>query len=1088
MRQSCKYGLNGLVLLMLVLVGTLAAQTTKGTIAGVVSDAQGLVVSGASVTAAAMEGGDVRSATTGPIGEYRIESLSLGRYTVTVRAKGFAETIVEGVAVNASIITSTNVELKIAGGTETVTVEAGAETVQTESGELSKTIPQVDVKDLPYISLNPYQLAVSLPGVSTVAARDDMTNGQSFSVNGLRPRANNFLIDGFDNNDNGIAGQAFQPNNIEAVQEVAVLTNSYSAEFGRGGGSVSNLTFKSGNNNLHGAAWEQYSGSDLNALAPEQAVSGLTRPPQFVNNVFGFRFGGPAIKNKLFFFGTMQWNRNLGAQSTASLLTIPTAAGVQTLQSIGANSNVDLLLGALGDLRAPTEAGTVDIGQRPNCPAPCSVGYGFYQRSDTGKSLSREWTVRADYAGTNDSFLVRYTDSYGSLTPDLFANPASLPYADTMQGGPARLFGTMWAHTFSPTLLNEFRFSAQQIDFIFGPTASTLANPMAHLPQIWLNDTMYNVYWGGFSGGTFPQGRGHKTLQLQDAVSWTKGTHTLKLGVDLDILLIKDHIPFNSDGTMVVSGGGDCSAIGLGAPGEDSCTDLANYVDGYLGSGGSISKQFGNPLISVPTTQQAFYGQDSWKIRTNLTLDYGLRYEYQPPDANNVLPYPALNRKTFVTDDFFAQHEVKPARHNFGPRFGFAYTPRFWQSVLGENKTVIRGGWGMYYDAFFTNISNNTAGTFPNTTGGSVIGGNDRGLQNPLTAIAGIAAEADPSNTVWSVADDLKNPTTHQWNLNVQRELPAAMKMEVAYVGTRGEHLFFNEQWNPRVLETVGTLNPRLVADRGSVLVRANRGDSIYHGLQTTVTRQVGSLAVRGAYTWSRAIDNGSEVFTTSGGTNRWINTNDPHSDRGPSVFNRTHRAVFSYTYEFPSFKDKGVLTYVLGGWATSGVISFQTGAPETVYLGGYDQYGDGEMNNDRPSWGNPKAPLNYNSDSITGIGYDNGTGNLVDYFNRTVGGTVQDFRYILHPKNSGVYGNVTRNTFVYPGRQDWNLSVVKRIHMPYAEGHQFELRLDMFNAFNHPNLGVDSLNGNVLSPTFLDIPSTKRGSRNMAIWAKYSF
>src|SRR5207302_1331606 len=234
-----------------------------GTIAGVVTDAQGLVVPGASVTASAIELGEARSTTTGAQGEYRIEALTLGKYTLAVKASGFAETVVRDVVVNASLITAINIELKISGGVETVTVEAGAETVQTESGELSKTIPQVDVKDLPYISLNPYQLAVSLPGVSTVAARDDMTNGQSFSVNGLRPRANNFLIDGFDNNDNGIAGQAFQPNNIEAVQEVSVLTNSYAAEFGRGGGSVSNLTFRSGNNNFHGAAWEQYSGSDL---------------------------------------------------------------------------------------------------------------------------------------------------------------------------------------------------------------------------------------------------------------------------------------------------------------------------------------------------------------------------------------------------------------------------------------------------------------------------------------------------------------------------------------------------------------------------------------------------------------------------------------------------------------------------------------------------------------------------------------------------------------------------------------------------------------------------------------------------------
>jgi len=180
-----------LVMFAVALASTLNAQTTKGTIAGVVTDAQGLVVSGATVTAAAVEGGDVRSTTTGTNGEYRIEALNLGKYTVTVKAKSFAETIVRDVVVNASVITSKHVELKISGGVETVTVEAGAETIQTESGELSKTIPQVDVKDLPYASLNPYQLAVTLPGVMTVAGRDDATNGTAFAVNGLRPRANN---------------------------------------------------------------------------------------------------------------------------------------------------------------------------------------------------------------------------------------------------------------------------------------------------------------------------------------------------------------------------------------------------------------------------------------------------------------------------------------------------------------------------------------------------------------------------------------------------------------------------------------------------------------------------------------------------------------------------------------------------------------------------------------------------------------------------------------------------------------------------------------------------------------------------------
>ena len=504
MKLSSKYVLALLVVFALAVGGTLFAQTTKGTIAGVVTDAQGLVVPGATVNASAAEGGDVRSTTTGSNGEYRIEALNLGKYVVKVVAKGFAETIVRDVVVNASVITAANVELKVAGGNETVTVEAGAETIQTESGELSKSIPQVDVKDLPYSTLNPYQLATTLPGVATVAGRDDYTNGVGFSVNGLRPRANNFLIDGFDNNDNGITGQAFQPQNTEAVQEVTFLTNSYAAEYGRGGASVSNLTFRSGNNSFHGAAWEQYKGASLNAVSAEDRLGGATRPPQFVENIFGFRFGGPILRNKLFFFASSQWDKFRGVPSVPTL-NIPTAAGYQTLAALGSDAtnpttgaNANLITAAMGNLRAANIQGNVLIGARTACPATaidpatgqCQVEWGYFRRTDIGKQNSREWTARADYTLTNDSVMVRYTDSYNSSSPDLFANPGALPYADTQQSGPARIFGVMWAHTFSPTVLNEFRFSAQQIDFTFGPTAATEANPMAHLPTLTMDGTL----------------------------------------------------------------------------------------------------------------------------------------------------------------------------------------------------------------------------------------------------------------------------------------------------------------------------------------------------------------------------------------------------------------------------------------------------------------------------------------------------------------------------------------------------------------------------------------------------------------------
>lgn len=1112
MRLTARLVLAVFAIIALALMGTMSAQSTRGTIAGVVTDQQGAVVTGATVTATAVEGGEVRSATTGPQGEYRIEPLNPGTYSILVSATGFSKVKVDNIVVRTSSITSNNVQLSVGGTSETLEVQASADTIQTETGELSKTIPQTAIQDLPYASLNPYSLAVTLPGVATVAGRDDMTNGTSFSVNGLRPRSNNFLIDGFDNNDNGIAGQAFQPNNIESVQEVTVKTNSYSAEYGRGGGSVSNLSFRSGSNDVHGALWENYSGSKLNALDYPDKRNDLTRPAQFVNNIFGFRVGGPAIKNKLFYFGTIQWNRWYGAQA-ADGLYLPTEAGVNTLKSLQsvsptANSQIQLLLDAVGGLRGSAADGyTQPVGDRAGC-APsevdgtCSVDYGFFQRSDKGASLSREITGRVDYAGQNDSIFVRYTDSMSSLTPDLFANSSSLPYADTQQGGPARILGTMWAHTFTPNVINEFRFSAQQLNFSFSPTAATLANPMAHLPQMWFTDSL-GFYFGGFSGGLFPQGRGHKTIQFQDAIAINKGAHNMKFGVDLATLLINDQVPFNSDGTIVYSGGGDCSDIGLGDGTGDTlgCTDLANYVDGYLGPAGRIAKVFGNPRTSVPTTQQAYYFQDSWKLRPNFTLDYGIRYEYQPPDASNVLLYPALDPTQLATADFRTRWEQQPDRNNWAPRVGVSYTPKFWKSIFGEDKTVIRGGFGMFYDTFFTNMSNNTAATSPNAIGFNVDANTvpGRGFQNPLPAALAAGPVPNPLATTTSTYNNLVNPQTYQWNLNVQREVLGKTTVEVAYVGTRGERLFNGMQINPMdpdLYDTVNKKGVRVMSNRGSIIMRANQGDSIYHGLQTQVSRTVKSLTVRGSYTWSRALDNTSEIFQngTNAGSRYWMDLADPRSDRGPSNFNRTHRAAISYVYQLPALKGHGFLTAAFGGWETSGVLSFQSGTPGTIYLNGVDQNGDGETNNDRPFWGNPNAALDYSSacrksgsGCITGIGRYTSTGDLVDAWSGATG-TVSEFRYIYYPVNSGMNGNVTRNNFTFPGRMDWNATVIKHFRMPYAEGHEFQLRVDLFNPLNHRNLGVTSLNTNVRDQGFLNMDNTRSGNRTMSLWLKYQF
>jgi hypothetical protein len=1080
------------VLLLVIFVAAFGfAQSTNGTLAGTVTDSSGAVVPNAIVTATSETGSATRSATTGQSGEYRIESLTPGTYSLEIKASGFGTTKISNVNVRTSAVTSSNIELKVGNADTSVTIEASADAIQSESGELSKTIPQAAVVDLPYISLNPYSLATTLPGVTPPAGRDDFTNGSGFSVNGLRPRANNFLIDGFDNNDNGIAGQAFQPTNTEAVQEVTVLTNSYAAEFGRGGGSVSNLTYKKGTNNFHGGVWEQYNGSFLNALTTQQVGSTVdNRQPQTVSNIFGFRVGGPVIKNKLYAFSTVQWSRIFGAATSASSLTIPTAAGFATLSALApGNSNLTTLLGELGSLRGVTSPTTIDVGNRVGCGNPCMVEVGKFTRPDTTASIAHEWTSRVDYTpNENDSIFVRYTDAPGSFAPDLFANPGALPYRDTQQGGPTRLLGSMWAHTFNPSVVNEFRFSAQQIDFSFGPTATALASPFAFLPTYSIGGLRAgggSLGLGGFSQGVFPQGRGHKTFQLQDAVSIVKGRNSFKLGADLTVLLVNDRIPFNTNGSVAFAAGGSCPTAANAAA---ICTALANYIDDFSGASATLSKNFGSPLVNIPLNQQAYYFQGTFKAKSNLTLDYGVRYEYQPPDYANILPFPAIQRSTVATDPFQTAHSVVPDRNNWGPRVGFAYTPKFWNGLFGDDKTVLRGGYGVFYDSFFTNIVDNTASASPNTLGGTLLAGAGRGLSNPFGQISAITAAANSKTTITSVDSNLRNPMSQQWNLNVQRELPSHIVAEVAYVGTRGEHLWVNEQLNPVVLG-----GSRVIPTRGSISVRGNSGDSIYHGLQTSVTRNVHNLNLRGSYTWSRAIDNGSEVFVTSGGASRWENTQDPRSDRGPSAFNRTHRASLSYVYDLPFAKDKGFLTQVFGGWATSGVMSWQSGTPETVFLSGWDQNGDGEATNDRPSVGNPAAAINYSAACLnsanpcSGVGLVGAGGALTD-FNTGAAGTLANFRYIVNPVNSGVMGNVGRNTLTFPGRQDYNLSVIKRFSLPGNESHRLEFRADFFNAFNHPNAGVTNLVGNILDSDFLNTDITRDGGRVINLWLKYQF
>lgn len=1115
--------LIGLLAALLLFTERGFAQTSNGTIVGTITDKSGAAVPKATVKVSSEQYGEVpRVLTTDSAGGYRFESLLPGTYTVTVTAEGFDQLMIHNVQVKGSLEVTASGVLEVSAVKNTITVEASAaQELQTESGALGAEVSNAEISNLPFFSLNPIELVLTQPGVQDNTNQMGFSNGINFSVNGTRPRANNFLIDGQDNNDNSISGQAFQTMNPQAVQEVVILTNAYSAEYGRGGGSVTNEISKTGTNTFHGEAWELNRNNSFAAIPAENAVAGVKAIPRDNENTFGFDFGGPIKRNKLFVFGTAEWDRDFSA-AQGETLNIPTANGIATLQGLLPNVNVQLLLSSLAGLVAPSTGPnlfTVPLGPDPTTGVDRgSVEENTFQRSGIAeKGLTREWRTRLDWNATaSDTLYASYRRSDGSLTPDFFNNPGTLPPFDTQQGGPAQAFTGSWNHTFSTRAVNEFRFSYSNIDFTFGPTSAAASGPLANTPGISFNGASSLPTLGIPTG--FPQFRGHKSYQFQEALSYTVGRHTFKFGGDIDYLQVDDGIPFNSRGTL--------NFFGNKANGSTPAySDLANFIDNFTGQSGSVAINFGNPEIQPFVGIYAPYAQDTWHIRPNFTLGLGLRYEYWGT-VGNILSFPSIDTSKFglgvpnATLLDIASAKQVGDKNNFAPRVSFAYTPHFGQRFLGNEKTVIRAGYGVFYDGIFTNILDNTASTSPNATGGSFNAATNapgRGLANATGLLASVVPAPNPLALIESINSRIRNPLTHQWNLDIQRELPGGLIFTAAYVGTRGEHLFVNGALNPGINQFDANNNLiRMNPNFGDVVIRTNGGDSIYHSGQFTLDRKFShGLLLRAAYTYSKLIDDGSEVFTTTGNSTFPEIITQQSSDRGLSAFDRRHRFVATYVWDLPYLHGgenlgRNIASQITRGWAWSGTLTAQTGNPETISVG-FDANGDGRSGNDRPSIGNLKVPINYSaacftanpatSTCDTGVGFSFDGVNFVD-FNTNFGldpatgnftATKNDFRYLV---TLGQNGNLGRNTLIGPGQWFYNTSIARNFRL--HERHQLTLRMELFNAFNHPNLftdvpGVVAPNGfndiyTLTGPHFLNSALTIAGGRQLKLWLKYSF
>ncbi len=954
---------------------------------------------------------------------------------------------------------------------QSVTVEGGAPLIQASPMRGGDFLSR-EVRDLPLVSLNPMSLARTLPGAIEPAG--SFVFGQSkevaFSVNGQRPRANNYLLDSTENNDIEFASVA-QPFNIaDAVEEVSVQTGNFGVEFGRAGGGIFNVVTKSGTNSFHGTLLWRYQSQRFNSVSN---VDKMNNTPQsvFSSNVYGFTLGGHVRRDKTFFFGGFQQDT---LRSTRNVkLVLPTEAAVASLRSLfPSNPRLDLYLSLLGNLRGSASPIGLQLGVDP------STGFdrGVVQFASAPLALPAsnggpQWLVRLDHNLSKEHRLAfRYIyDSRNNSPIDVF-------FPGFVFDQPVRDQNLLFTdhYTFSPSWTNEFRFSyARQEAYTrrISPQSVPLAGT---LPRI----TIASIDSPGVPSINVDF-RQANNLLFQETQTKLSGRHTFRYGLEFLRQLAAQRPNANSQGQLDYTNAAGYSAF-------------ANFLDDFSGPSGRARKDFGATVFHPDQFRQTYFFQDTWLPAPSLSLALGLRYENFGQPANT-LRYPAFSG--FNPDDFLKPNRVNTDNNNFGPAFGLAWSPSFrsgWlRRLFGEDKTVWRGGYQISYDAFPTQmIALLLATSTPNAISTDISAqGTGRGSPN-WSAQLPVAASVDAE--IGALENDLRSPYTERWSFGFQPELSNKIVLDGSYVGSESHKLTTWADVNPRQLD-----GRRLHPDFGPRAIRTSQGNSSYHAMQWRVDRRFArGFQVTASYTWSRNLDSTSDgVGAITNQDNQRNQTSVPPAqgglrlDHGPSDFDRTHRLTVLYLWDVPG-PAGGFWKYALGGWSLSGIASFQSGAPFTVQ-NGFDRNNDG-INDDRPDISNLSAPLNSRAVVTPASGPQACT---TGYRNPDTGACVTrgDVHWVQGVGLPNVF-TVGRNTLLAGGINNFDLSLSKSFQI--GEQRRLEFRWEALNALNHPQFTQIPERSVVGSPgpqaglpsRFLNRDFTDSGIRSMWMQVKFVF
>jgi hypothetical protein len=1097
-----------LIAVLMVLQSASFSQDASGRIVGTVTDPQGGVIVGAKVAITNIDTQVSREAVTDKDGYFQVLSLPLGTYQMTVEQQGFKKAVADLKPLQINQVMKVDTVLQLGSTTESVVVAATATTVETVNPTVGASVTARPIVDLPLNGRNVMSLALLQPGVT------ESTGTDTISIAGGRDDSITYLLDGGNNNNLLSNRQVFNPN-PDTIAEFRLLTSNYTAEYGRNGGGIISVVTKSGTNDIHGSAFEFLRNDALNANTFFNNLNGVPREI-LKRNQFGFTLGGPVYlpklingKDRLFIFGSYQGQRLSKTQtSTTTTFTPAELAGNfsrSNATGTGPDENVVAFLEANPFFQsnpALAAQGIIDPA-RINSVAKKYISSNLIPTSAAGRIVSQaagldnndELLLKTDAKLTEkDNLAVTLGSGRApTLNPFQAANVAGYPNT----GNNRRYFANFaYTRVFSPTLLNEFRFTTQRINTVQSVPGSSLPkaadlgvgvtpdNPTGP-PRLDFNS--------GLSIGFSVQGPTtliNNTFSYSDTLTWQKGNHGLKFGFSFSPYQNNTVYDFYVNGNFFFSG--DPAVGGIGS-GNDFADFLFGLPDEYL--------QFGEAPSNIRSKSTYAFAQDEWKVRKNLSLTFGLRYEYSQPKFDTQgrsfsLKYGAQSKRfvnapvglLFPGDPEAPKGANFPDRNDWAPRFGFAWDP------FNDGKTSIRGGVGVFYDIlkgednlqfngqapffgfadlFFDPLEENPTAEVNYLNNPFVAAGipNSFPSKPPASNLDFDAAGFLPAGGggVYFVDPNLRTPYTYQYNLSVQRQLTRDLTVEANYVGHSDHKLTGLADANPYIL---GTLSRKFNAQPGnddfsfSYLDEfRNVGNANYNSLQLSLTQRpstsrLGTTYYTFAYTLGHLID------TASGFRERGSNvpTYATKLFRADGDTDIRHRISFSGGWDLP-FGKSGPLRRLTGGWSVYPIVSYRTGFPLDIFAGlsrarnrpGPSGAGDGSIVHANLV-GSSIALL----DPKTSQSFNSRQGNY--WFNpANVSRTGLDAVCNACATNPALrtYGTLPRNFFRGPGRSNFDLSLAKSTPI-FGEHLRAEFRAEFFNIFNtaqflNPTTGITS-------------------------------